>query len=522
MPAFTAVYIVLSGLSGVLNLLIAIYALFIRGMVSLRLIYLLLCGSFVLYTFGAAFEKASDTLSGVLFWTAVQYAGMPFAAPLTLLMALELIGKPDLLPRWGKRLLFVIPAVSFLLVATSSYHSLFYRAMRFEEVGGVRSLEFDMGQWYIVHGSFTSGTLMLSLVLVLIRLAQPSRGFKPQLAAVAVGIAVPVASSLAYLLGLSPHGVDPVPIVLCLTSALYAWAFLRADLITIVPLARDSVMESMGEGVLVMDADWRLLDTNRSARLHLPELEKAAVGRSLHDLELPAEASAAFHAALATAGEAIPFSRGEGASALHFEVYSAPVQRGAGRIGGHLLVLRDTTERRRLQEELHRLASLDSLTGILNRGAFLSQSAEALAGCVRAKRPCSLLLFDLDHFKSINDTYGHEAGDIALQGAASIVRERLEPEMLFARYGGEEFVLLLPGWEEEGAIRFAEQLRAAAEEARLALPDGREIGIRASFGAAASPAGRIPDYLEMYRRADQALYQAKEQGRNRVVSAGAV
>ncbi|QJC53963.1 diguanylate cyclase [Paenibacillus albicereus] len=522
MPAFTAVYIVLSSLSGVLNLLIAIYALFIRGMVSLRRIYLLLCGSFVLYTLGAAFEKASDTLTGVLFWTAVQYAGMPFAAPLTLLMALELIGKPDLLPRWAKRLLFVIPTVSFALVSTSSYHSWFYREMRFETVDGVRSIAFDMGQWYIVHGIFTSGTLMLSLVLVLIRLAQRSRGFKLQLAAVAVGIAVPVASSLAYLLGLSPYDVDPVPIVLCLTSALYAWAFLRADLITIVPVARDSVMESMGEGVLVMDADWRLLDTNRSARLLLPELENAAVGGSFREFGLPAEASAAFHAALASAGQAVPFSRGQGDDALHYEVYSAPVPRGAGRRGGHLLVLRDTTERRRLQEELHRLASVDSLTGILNRGAFLSQSAEALAGCVRAKQPCSLLLFDLDHFKSINDTYGHEAGDIVLQGAAALVRQRLEPGMLFARYGGEEFVLLLPGCGEEEAVQFAERIRAAAEQTRLALPDGRQIGIRASFGAAASPAGSLPDYLELYRRADQALYQAKEQGRNRVVSAGAV
>ncbi|MCM3747741.1 diguanylate cyclase [Paenibacillus pasadenensis] len=519
MPLFTPTYIVLAALSGVLNVLIALYALMVRGMVSIRQIYLLLCSSFILYAFGAAFEKASTSLEAVHFWTTVQYAGMPFAAPLTLLMVLELLGKQDMLSRTGKLLLFVIPKLTFMLVATNPYHHLFYRELYFRQDGAVRSVDFVMGEWYVVHGSYTSGVLMLSFLLVLFRLLKPSAGFKAQLAAVAVGIALPVSASLAYLLGWSPYDIDPVPVVLCITSGLYAWAFLRADMLSILPVARDTIMESMGEGVLVMDADWRLLDSNRSARQLLPELDRAAIGGSIRELGLPAEASAAFHTALEAPGKPVSFARGTGDSTAHFEVYSAPVQRGSGRSGGHLLVLSDTTERQKLQEQLQRMASLDSLTGILNRGAFLSGAAESLAACVREKRPCSLLLFDLDHFKVINDTYGHETGDRALLKMVEVCRQIIAPGMLFARYGGEEFILLLPGMDGAQAVQLAETIRIAAEQARFDSADGRPVQIRASFGAADTAPGRVPDYQEMFRRADHALYQAKEAGRNRVILA---
>ncbi|OXM14309.1 histidine kinase N-terminal 7TM domain-containing diguanylate cyclase [Paenibacillus herberti] len=405
---------------------------------------------------------------------------------------------------------------TFIFVATNPYHRMFYREIYFRESGGVRNVDFVMGEWYVVHGSYTSGVLILSLILVLIHLMKPSGGFKPQLIAVALGIALPICASLAYLLGLSPYDIDPVPVVLCITSALYAWAFLRADMLSILPVARDTVMESMGEGVLVMDADWRLLDSNRSARHLLPELERAVIGGSIRDLGLPAEASTAFRSALAEPGRPIPFARGTGTDAVYYEVYSAAVGRGSGRSGGHLLVLSNTTEHRNLQEQLHRMASLDSLTGILNRGAFLANTAEALAASVREQKPCSRTLFDLDHFKVINDTYGHEAGDAALLKMVEVCRERLEPGMLFARYGGEEFILLLPGLNGEQVVELAESIRQDAEQAELITTDGRIVRIRASFGAATVQDGRQADYQEMFRRADLALYRAKEEGRNRV------
>ncbi len=177
-----------------------------------------------------------------------------------------------------------------------------------------------------------------------------------------------------------------------------------------------------------------------------------------------------------------------------------------------VLLVRGQVRLARQGRELALLASTDPLTGALNRRAFLAAAGREFARIRRYSRPLSCIMFDLDHFKSINDTYGHAAGDQALAAAAGFIRSRLRSPDLLCRLGGEEFVALLPDTDQDGAERLAEDLRAGL--ARLELEaEGVCFTLTASFGVTGALASDAT--LEQFlNRADQALYQAKNQGRN--------
>lgn len=170
-----------------------------------------------------------------------------------------------------------------------------------------------------------------------------------------------------------------------------------------------------------------------------------------------------------------------------------------------------------LASELNRLATLDALTGIGNRRVFYARAETELARCRRKGTPLSVLMIDLDRFKSINDALGHAAGDDTLRRFAALVDPQLRDYDFFARLGGEEFAVLLPDATEEVALAIAERLRELTEAERLPSP-GFPVPTTVSIGAAQlQPHERSVD--EIMQRADQALYAAKGGGRNRVVAA---
>jgi len=171
---------------------------------------------------------------------------------------------------------------------------------------------------------------------------------------------------------------------------------------------------------------------------------------------------------------------------------------------------------RALEEESQK----DVLTGLANRArldAFLDGELKAVA---RSAKPLSLILIDVDHFKKVNDTYGHPAGDKVLMGVANGLKTRLRPRDLVARYGGEEFVLVLPETDPEGALVVAERVRQVIEAAVHPISSNQTLRVTISLGCATS-GGKLPfvGAADLLESADKALYAAKRSGRNRVVTA---
>jgi diguanylate cyclase (GGDEF)-like protein len=164
-------------------------------------------------------------------------------------------------------------------------------------------------------------------------------------------------------------------------------------------------------------------------------------------------------------------------------------------------------------------ASTDSLTGLANRWTFDEELALEWRRAERIGDPLGLILLDIDNFKSVNDTHGHQAGDDILRRVGQVLADSVRHADLAARYGGEEFGVVLPETDLAGAVELAERLRAALEAEVVELADGSRLSVTASFGAAVK--GDLPGGEELVAAADEALYEAKRAGKNRVAPTSA-
>lgn len=173
------------------------------------------------------------------------------------------------------------------------------------------------------------------------------------------------------------------------------------------------------------------------------------------------------------------------------------------------------TRLRHLNMQLHAQAVTDPLTGLYNRLALTQQLNQAVARCHRSGEYLSLLLIDADHFKSYNDRFGHQVGDVILRQLATVIRSVVRESDIAARYGGEEFVVILPGTDGEGALALAERVRMKVQSSHCGESDLTvSIGVVSRRGAHPRCTAEL-----LIQDADAALYRAKDSGRNRVIAA---
>jgi len=165
-------------------------------------------------------------------------------------------------------------------------------------------------------------------------------------------------------------------------------------------------------------------------------------------------------------------------------------------------------------EEIYRLTTVDGLTQISNKRFFMETLEREMARAHRYQRDLSLAMFDLDHFKNINDTYGHLAGDYVLKQLASVVKQKIRREDLFARYGGEEFAIILPEISLATALTFSEKIRQLVEQQEFRF-ENTSIDVTISMGVATAD-DKIKEMEALIKVADENLYAAKAGGRNRV------
>ncbi len=200
-----------------------------------------------------------------------------------------------------------------------------------------------------------------------------------------------------------------------------------------------------------------------------------------------------------------------------------PVERSvaAFKIGeAHYAVgsIRDISDRKKKEEQLRFLATTDSLTGLNNRRQFMDLIQKELKRCQRYALPVSVIMFDADKFKRVNDTFGHDAGDRVLADISRVTGQVIRETDFAGRLGGEEFAVGLPQTDMEGAVHLAHRLKEAFEASAVNAEDSTPIRYTASFGVACCLPDTLIDVKTLMKQADTALYRAKENGRNRVES----
>ncbi len=284
-----------------------------------------------------------------------------------------------------------------------------------------------------------------------------------------------------------------------------------------------SIVENSMDAVVVIDRSGDIIWWNTAAEKMFGYHSSEVIGKYVHDV-LPApdlrekanESFALFkdRGTGPLIGKSL-LVRGIRKNGDEFHVQFSP---NTVEINGELYVfafLRDMSDLVSLQEKLKRQATVDELTGILNRRGFFQQAEVAYNMSFRHKEPLILLMMDIDFFKGINDQYGHHAGDIALQKFVDNISKIIRTEDIFGRVGGEEFVLALIKTPIDVASQLAERIRLATEELTITVSSS-SFSLTVSIGITAIEGGD-ESLQDMQNRCDKALYKAKKTGRNRVV-----
>jgi diguanylate cyclase (GGDEF)-like protein len=308
--------------------------------------------------------------------------------------------------------------------------------------------------------------------------------------------------------------IDPTPLGLALAAVVMIHGLLHSGLLNLSPALHRQVIERLGDPVVVLDSDGLIIDANPAgARMLLPD-GGPIIGQPIDRL-LP--------------NQQLTRLDGQGGTSAEIPVDLRTYDVRATRLGDSgestvVLLFRDITERleaetelRQVKLELERLAYTDPLTSLHNRRSFMERMHQECERVRRHQQSLSVVLLDLDRFKDVNDTHGHEVGDGVLRHVARQLESCSRVCDVSARLGGEEFALLLPATDRDGALRLAERLRSAIAGHGFHSMDGTTFNVTTSAGIATIDVDS-PDWQSLLRRADEALYRAKRAGRNAVLA----
>jgi diguanylate cyclase (GGDEF)-like protein/PAS domain S-box-containing protein len=270
----------------------------------------------------------------------------------------------------------------------------------------------------------------------------------------------------------------------------------------------------------ILDEQGRYIEVIANDPSLLAAQPEKLVGRLLEDV-LPAKESAKILDAIAETIQTgsikmieykIPVILG---GERWFEGRIALMEKGNLGQGKVVFMAADITERVQLYQEVQHMANLDGLTGCFNRRHFMEKAAQEIHRAMRYNRPLSLLMMDIDHFKDVNDHYGHQVGDLLLCNLVLLCQKQLRNDDILGRYGGEEFVVLMPETATEGAMLASERLRENIENMKINTTEG-SLSLTVSMGLASLERGFDKSHSldTLIKSADKALYSAKAAGRN--------
>jgi diguanylate cyclase (GGDEF)-like protein len=447
-----------------------------------------------------------------LFLAKLQYIAICFVPVFWLFTTLSFAGYHSIVKRW-RLALCIVPAITLLLAFTNEFHGLVWQS--FNVVPNDIRLQIDYGRWFDVFAAYAYTMVLAGALAMAFRIGL-SRRFWPQLLIAIAAPSVVIGINLPFIMGINWFPIDPTPTGFAIASVLIVLAF-RNNLFVVVPVARRSTMDNISDGVIIIDDVGKVADRNLAAE-KIFGAHTLQTGNQLSeflpaDIQLDQEIAQEIHTF----------------DGRWLDLRTSKVLDHDNQILGQVVLVRDVTIERDTQESLIRsqealqalnkrlaeLAQTDELTGIANRRCLFSALDNEWARSTRYNRPLSLIVLDFDHFKVVNDTYGHQTGDKVLARVAATLRTIVRPQDLLARQGGEEFAVLLPETSTQEAGDAATRIHAALAEIEHHSGEGKTFRVTASLGVTTRNEGDAsPDTLMAH--ADQAMYHSKKTGRNRI------
>ena len=471
--------------------------------------FAMLVAALLFDTLGYTLELLSTTPGELMIALRLENLGIPLLSPFFMLTILDFFYPNAPLRK------MIIASVIYggcmgLLIFFNDQHMLYYTSVEMVHNGFFYVAKLPKGPLYYVQQAVTLLCMLGAYTLMLLRFMRGSAKLRRQMVLLIYGSFFPFAANIVNLLNIAPLGLDLTPLALSVGLIFFAVNLSKYKLMDITPAAFDMAIEKLDDAVIVLDNDWCFIYCNPKAASLFPSLgaftgteEVIRVPNWPEPLHPNADEQTTFSIRDSVSGEI---------TLQHAKI--APILNKRNRKIGIVINIKDITETTNMLHQLEKMAITDPLTGAFNRRHFMTQVGRQMDMSLRHGLPTGILLLDIDHFKVINDTYGHFAGDHVLRRLVQIVSKQLRTHDMLARYGGEEFIILSVEKDETALKAFAERLRRTIEKERI-VHAGVSIPITASFGAVIIPPGQTYEIAML--AVDKALYTAKNSGRNRVV-----
>ena len=470
--------------------------------------FVLLIALSTAWTIEAALEYLSTDLAAKLLWADIQYLSIVFVPVALLAMALDYTGNGRWLTRRNLCLFCLVPLITLGLQWTNSHHFLMRSSAWLDTSGGHAVVGRTFGPAFWFHAAYSYGMIAVALALLLHAAAIRPPAYRKQPAILVAGVSAPLIWNLIYLLkpGVVP-AFDYTPAFFTLGGLIIAYGLFRFGVFNLVVVARDTLLESMSDGLLVLDPAGVVVDLNEAAR--------ALMDRPIADI-MGAPIAESWPAWSEVAG---PYEEGadlalvavgKGADRRSFEVKISDLK-GRPNVEGRMLVIHDVTERSLLEESLRQQALTDGLTGLANRTLFMSKLTDQVHLARRhPQRLFAVVVLDVDRFKLINDTVGHPAGDSVLENFAIRLRRCVREMDTVARLGGDEFLILLTEISDLRDVvvileRIQDEMRSPFHMRQ------QQMLVSVSTGVVLWNAS-YRDAEDLLHAADTAMYQAKQAG----------
>lgn len=479
----------------------------------LRSLYLaVLCFAVGTYVLGYILEIVSPTVEAAEIANRLQNFGIPMIAPVYLLFILNTC-QYRFAKYWMMLPTLFYSVTVFTVILFNNHHMLYYTSFERLPVWDFHYVLLGRGPLYYAHQALINVCGLFTYVALFHRMRTWDRRHRRQMSFIVAGSLVTFFSYVLYAFRIIPQQIDPAPIAMTFSLVCFAICVARYGLYDITGIAVESAIQSMDDAVVIVDSYWSFLTANASAIKLFPDIGGLPSGRPVQ------EAAGWPQELLEQTGQSrvnFELSLPDGKKQF-FRAHISPVGGGSAPVGWSI-VIRDITEMTELLEQMQVLAITDPLTGISNRRHFLDHAQRRLNMSQRELTVSSLIIFDIDHFKLVNDSYGHLVGDEVLKRITQTVSSELRDYDLFARYGGEEFVVLAYNISGYDALNFAQRLCDLIRETTVTCRDA-EVQVTASFGLVEMDWDTELD--EALREADAALYRAKQSGRDRVMAGAA-
>ncbi len=466
--------------------------------------------SVLFWSTGYIIEYTSNDLAVKLFSFNISYIGSLSIQLMVLLFALQYCGLGKYVNKRNVALLSIIPVITLFVQWTKQYHSLLYFNISLAADGPFLLVVKDYGAWFWIWYTYSYLLLAAAVAVLVYRLFMCPGLYKRQIAYIILMLAIPIFANLLYVFRFIPvPRADWTPASLSITSIFMALLIFNRRLLEIIPIARESLIEIMSEGFIVTDSKGFVVDFNGSAQKMTRNSARIKIGEELPGV-IASQLDLNFDNVMDQATE---ISLHGDKKQNYYIVSISKLYLKNRELAGYLFIFHDITDRKQSEELIKHLAYYDQLTALPNRYLFHDRAAMAIEHASRFKEKLAILMLDLDDFKNVNDSFGHEAGDRVLQEVGRRLAAAVRKVDTVSRFGGDEFVIMLTEISDEGIVD-----AVARRIVENMSPDYELNGISHtmtfSIGISVYPKDG-KNLRDLMRNADLAMYEAKRLGHNR-------